>query len=156
MATECHEEGLVTGSAPDGRALVTVARGEACHSCEARGACQALGGPTSDLVVAVENPVGAALGDRVVLTMDEAAVVKASAVLYLIPALCLVGGATIGWAVASARAWDADPLAIAGCIAGLAIGLVLARIIGRRLSGTRTFVPRITSIAERAEDGDTK
>jgi positive regulator of sigma E activity len=59
MGTTCHEEATVTGATPEGQLLVTVERGEACHACAAKGACQALGGQTKDIVLTVDNELGA-------------------------------------------------------------------------------------------------
>lgn len=152
MATTCHEEATVTGTAPGGRVQVTVARGEACHACAAKGACQALGGQTKDIVLLVDNDLDAGPGDRVRITMAESAVVKASAVLYLLPALGLIGGATGGWGLALSRGWQADPPAIIGALAGLIVGFALSRLVGGRMSRRRAFAPRMTAITGRAED----
>lgn len=151
MATTCHEEATVTGTAPDGRIEVTVARGEACHACAAKGACQALGGQTRDIVLLVDNDLGAEPGDRVRITMAESAVVKASAVLYLVPALGLVGGAAGGWALALSQGWQVDPPAIVGALTGLIAGFALSRLVGGRMARTKAFVPRLTAITGRAE-----
>jgi sigma-E factor negative regulatory protein RseC len=152
MATTCHEEATVTGTAPGGRLQVTVARGEACHACAAKGACQALGGQTKDIVLIVDSDLDAGPGDRVRITMAESAVVKASAVLYLVPALGLAGGAAAGWALAASQGWQADPPAIVGALAGLILGFAISRLVGGRLSRSKTFVPRLTAITGRAED----
>jgi len=151
MSATCHEEGMVTSLIPGERAQVTIERGEACGSCAAQGACKALGGQTKDLVLTVENGIGARLGDRVQLTLAESAVLKASAVLYLLPALSLVGGAAGGWALAQRMAWSSDPTSIAGAAIGLVVGLLLAKLIGSRLSKDRTFTPRLTAITGRTE-----
>jgi sigma-E factor negative regulatory protein RseC len=151
MATTCHEEAMVTGDAPGGRVQVTVERGEACHSCAAQGACKALGGQTRDIVLIVDNDLRAAPGDRVRLTMAESALVKASAVLYLLPALGLIGGAAGGWAVGQSLGWQADPPAIVGALAGLVVGLLLGRLLGGRMARNKTFVPRLTAITGRSE-----
>ena len=125
---------------------VTVARGEACGSCEARGACQVLGGQTKDHVVVVENRVGAVEGDTVLITMEESAVMKASAVLYLIPAMGLIGGALLGYWLAGTIEWDLDGLSVVGSLGGLIVGLGSSWLIGKRLARARTFLPRLTAI----------
>ena len=141
---------MVAALIPGDRARVTIERGEACHACAAQGMCKALGGQTKDLELVVENRIGARPGDRVQLTLAESAVIKASAVLYLLPALGLVGGAGVGWALAQRYAWSADPASIGGAALGLIIGLLLARLLGSRLAKDRTFTPRLTAITGRA------
>ena len=152
MATTCHEEATVTGNAPGGRIQVTVERGEACHACQAKGACQALGGQTRDIVLTVDNELDAAPGDRVRITMAETAVIKASLVLYLFPALGLVGGAAVGWALAGPMGWSNDPPAILGALGGLVLGFVASWLVGSRMARNKTFAPRLTAITGRAED----
>jgi len=146
----CNEEATVAALQPDGRARVTIQRGEACHACAARGTCQTLGGRTSDFEILVDNEIGAAPGDRVVLTLAESAVIKASAVLYLLPAAGLLGGAFGGHRLAVSAGWATDPGAIAGCLAGLAAGLLASRLVSRALEKKKTFVPRMTRIVGRA------
>jgi sigma-E factor negative regulatory protein RseC len=150
MSATCHEEGMVSALIPGDRARVTIERSEACHSCSAKGACQALGGQTKDLELVVDNAIGARPGDRVQLTLAESAVLKASATLYLLPALGLVGGAGGGWALAQRMAWSSDPASIAGAAIGLVLGLLMARLVGARLSRDRAFIPRLTAITGRA------
>jgi sigma-E factor negative regulatory protein RseC len=152
MATTCHEEATVTGTAPGGQLQVTVERGEACHACQARGACQALGGQTKDIVLLVDNELDAGPGDRVRITMAESAVIKASLVLYLFPALGLVAGAAGGWFLARAREWQGDLPAILGALTGLIVGFALAKVVGGRMARNKAFTPRMTSITGRAED----
>jgi len=152
MATTCHEEAMVTGDAPGGRVQVTVERGEACHACQAKGACQALGGQTRDIVLLVDNELGAHPGDRVRITMAETAVIKASLVLYLFPALGLIGGAAAGWALGQSQGWSADPPAILGALGGLVVGFLVSWLVGRRMSRNKAFAPRLTAITNRSED----
>jgi sigma-E factor negative regulatory protein RseC len=152
MTTTCHEEATVTGEVPGGRVQVTVERGEACHSCAAKGACKALGGQTKDIVLVVDNDLDAGPGDRVRITMAESAVLKASLVLYLFPALGLIGGAAGGWALARVQAWASDPSAIVGALVGLVVGFAVSRLVGGRMSRNKAFSPRLTAITGRSGD----
>ena len=152
MGTTCHEEATVTGDAPGGRIQVTVERGEACHACQAKGACQALGGQTKDIVLLVDNELNAGPGDRVRITMAETAVIKASLVLYLFPALGLIGGAAAGWAIGSSQGWATDPSAIFGALGGLVLGFFVSWLVGSRMSRDKAFAPRLTAITGRSPD----
>lgn len=154
MGATCEEEGLVTGKAAGNMVRVTVERGEACGRCEARGACQVLGGQTKDLVIVVENSVGAAEGDTVLISMEESAVLKASAVLYLIPAAGLIGGAAIGYWLAGMNGWDLNGAAALGSLGGLVAGLSISFLTGKKLARGKTFLPKLTSIVSRLESGD--
>ena len=151
MSTECREVGTVLRPTPRGEIVVQIKRAEACHSCAARGACQTLGGSVQDFDVVVENRLDARPGDRVVLSIAEASVLTASAVLYLIPAVLLAVGVVIGSVVAPILDVKSDPASIVGSIAGLAVGLAVTKIVGRRLENDTRYAPRLTAIEERAE-----
>jgi len=146
MGETCSEEAVVSMLLPDGRARVAVRRGEACGACEARGACTTLGGPAAGFDILVENAIGARPGDRVVLDLSESAVIKASALVYLLPASTLLGGALAGSGLATSRGWPADPGAIVGCAVGLAAGMLATWAVSRAFERRKTFVPRMTRI----------
>jgi sigma-E factor negative regulatory protein RseC len=151
MSISCSEIAVVTQVNPGGDVVVKVRRAEACHSCSSKGACSALGGKMEDLVLVVENNVGARLGDQVMLSMSESKVILASVVLYLVPALSLVLGAMIGWKLAPMWAMEADPASILGCAVGLGLGLVLTKIIGSRMSSGSKYKPRLTGIVSKSQ-----
>ena len=150
MSVSCQEIAFVDKLGHDGRAIVTVRRAEACHSCAAQGACNALGGKTQDMTLAVDNDIGARPGDQVVLSLSEASVIKASAVLYLVPAICVIGGAIAGSIHATDLGLDSDLAAIIGSGIGLAAGLGLTAILGARMSKDKQYLPKLVSIKSRA------
>ncbi len=140
---------MVSGVLPGNRIQVTVQRSEACHSCSAKGACQTLGGQTGDLLLALDNSVNADLGDQVRITIEESALVKASLVLYLVPALGLVGGAIGGSAIAAWMGWDNDGTALMGSLIGLVVGLFMSWAMGKRMATGKTFIPRLTGVTRK-------
>ena len=153
MSNSCHEEGLVSGIAPGGMVQVTVERGEAFGSCEMIGACRVLGRQKSELELVLENPVRAQPGDRVRITIQESAVVGASAVLYLVPAVCLILGAAAGYLLADARGWQVDPASSVGAVSGLVFGMFLSWLIGKKLSTRKIFTPTPTAVTHRPGSG---
>jgi sigma-E factor negative regulatory protein RseC len=98
----------------------------------------------------VDNSVNAKLGDYVVLSLDEGSVLRASAVLYLIPTLSLIAGALAGWKMAARLGLGSDPASIAGALFGLALGLLLAKVFSAKMSRSTQYTPRIVAIAHRA------
>ena len=146
MSHSCQENAVVTGISQDGRAVVKVRRAEACQACSAKSACTALGGKTQDVVLVVDNTIGAKPGDSVVLTLSEANFIKASAVLYLVPALGLVGGALAGSTYAAEVGLGSDPASILGSLAGLVLGLVITKLLSRKMSKNPKYIPSLTSI----------
>ena len=149
MSMLCHEEGMVSDVLPGNRVQVTVQRSEACNSCSAKGACRTLGGQTGNLLLALDNTVNAEPGDQVRITIEESALVKASLVLYLVPALGLVGGALGGSLVAGKTGWDNDGTAVVGSLVGLVFGLFMSWLMGKRMAAGKTFIPRLTAITSR-------
>jgi sigma-E factor negative regulatory protein RseC len=150
MSVECHEQGTVSRVLKSKKAVVTVGRGDACGACAAKGACQTLGGPSKILEVEVDNQLGANPGDVVQLTMQESAVIKASAILYLVPALGLIFGASAGYVIAQKLEYQSDPLSILGAFTGMGLGLLLSYLLGKRAAKLNTITPLLTRIIKRS------
>ncbi len=148
MSVSCQEVAMVTEVTKEG-AVVKIRRAEACHACAARGACQSLGGKTEDISLVVENTLDARPGDMVVLTLPESSVIKASAVLYLLPASGLVAGALAGWLLGPKMGFRTDPASIIGSLVGLVVGLGLAHLAGKRMGRDKRYIPRLTAIKSR-------
>jgi sigma-E factor negative regulatory protein RseC len=107
------------------------------------------------MTMVVGNEIGARPGDQVVLSLSEAAVVKASAVLYLIPTVFLIGGAAIGWSQSLRLGLGADPAAILGSMVGLAVGLIVTKLLGAKMGKSGGYIPRLTAIKTRADGFET-
>jgi sigma-E factor negative regulatory protein RseC len=153
MSNECHETATVTRILDDHRVQVVVKRSEACGACSARGACQALGGgQTKDFFLELDNSVGADVGDVVRLTLSEGAVIQASAILYLIPAIGLLALALIGSALAPSLELKSDLGAVIGAMVGLVVGFGISWLLAKSVEKTRKAVPVITRVETRIGD----
>ncbi len=148
MSRECQETGEVVTLHGRDRAQVKIRRVDACDTCDAKGACRALGGGARSLVVDVENTLGAEVGDLVVLGMPEVNVVKASAAVYLVPAAGLIGGAYAGWRFGG---MDGDGFALLGALAGLLLGFGLARLWSGRLARDPQYIPTLVRVMGKSE-----
>ena len=102
----------------DGTALVLLVRESACsgdcHKCSGCGAAK------ETLLVTAQNPIRAAKGDLVSIRSESGPVLKAAAVLYMMPLVLFFLGYALG-----------EALAISGALMGtvgfaLGIGLVVA------------------------------
>ena len=117
---------------PDGTAKVVHIRQSACsgdcHQCAGCGAAQ------ETLVLTAENPVGAETGDVVILSGESGPVLKAAAVLYMLPLVLFFGGYALGslWGLGG---WI-------GC-GGFLLGILLALLFDRK-SGKNTRKYTIT------------
>ncbi|MBD3336768.1 MAG: hypothetical protein GF355_14745 [Candidatus Eisenbacteria bacterium] len=149
MSSTCREEGIVAEVLPGDRALVSIHRAEACHSCSAQSACVALGGRTREMRLEVANTVGARPGDRVRLALAEADVVTASLLVYMLPAATLVAGALIGYWLAQQGPWSENSAALLGAAGGLILGLGGSRFMSRRVMRGSRYVPRLTAVTQR-------
>lgn len=150
MSPACQETGLVLETLPEGKVAVRIRRSEACGSCEAKGACAAFGGKTEDVTLVVENTLEAETGDEVVLELTEAAVIKASAAVYLIPAVNLILGGLAGVAIADFLHTDKDAATLLGAALGLLLGLVVSGRIGGKMADNPQYIPTLIEIRTRA------
>ena len=151
MSSVCQEVGTVVDVGDDGYASVRIHRVDACHTCEAKGACHALGGAHKEITLNVENTQGARPGDRVVLSLPEVSVITASATVYLVPAAGLVVGAVLGPQAGPAIGAGGDDAALIGAGIGLLLGLGLTRIVSGRIAGNPRYVPTMVSIESARE-----
>lgn len=78
-------------------------------------------------------------GDQVLIGLGEDVVLRAAAVVYLLPLLAALAGAV----VASSLAGAGDLVAVAGAVAGFVLGLAWARGYSRRHDRDAAFQPVI-------------
>lgn len=122
-----------------GMAYVETTGNPCCGQCKGQG-CGSSGGKPRQFKV--ENPISAAAGDRVILTLSGNILLQAVVLLYLIPLVGLIVGAATGIALTEAG----DAAAVVGGVLGLGLGLVLARRISHRMQGAG-HMPRIARLA---------
>ena len=123
-----------------------------CGGCASASACGSKGiGTTASRLelrrFQLVNDYNLRIGERVVVGIRENALLKASITAYAIPlATLLSAGALAQWAVGS------DFITMMAMIAGLALGLVFARVGASRLLARGDLAPRFI---RRAGAGDT-
>ena len=121
---ELYARAVVTVVSTDDRtALVRSSGTSGCGTCGESNGCgtrslmAVFGSKTS--LLRVENTVGARAGDRVEIEVEQAKIIKMSALSYLLPLLGLIGGGIIGSALQFG-----DGIAFAGAMLGLVAGFV--------------------------------
>ncbi len=77
------------------KAKVAIVRSEACGNCPAKSMCNTASGNLN--ILEVGNPVHARPGQRVLIELRPEALLKATTLVYLVPATAMVAGATTGW-----------------------------------------------------------
>jgi sigma-E factor negative regulatory protein RseC len=123
-----------------------------CGTCTSAGVCGAKGiGTTANRLEARRFPLpdhlGLALGERVVVGVPEHALLKATVAVYAIPLASTLGaGAIAQWAGGS------DGVTLVAMGAGLALGMLVARLGAGRLGARGDLAPRLL---RRAGPGET-
>ncbi len=122
---------------PDGTAQVIRIRESACsgdcHKCSGCGAAQ------QTMLFTAENPIGAREGDMVIVSAASAPVLKAAAVLYILPLVLFLAGYIAGVCLGNLGIW----LGALGFLLG--IGCVIA--YDRMAAKKRETVYTITGFA---------
>ena len=144
MATE---EGIVfeMGAPGRGTAWVKTMRSSACAGCASRNACHG-DGPGEEMTVEAINTANARVGDRILLSIETASLLKATFLLYVFPILAMIAGGFLGQTVAVRRGMDPSGLAVlVGCLFfGLAFAAI--RMTGRQLEKNARYTPEIVKI----------
>ena len=84
------------------------------------------------------------------ISISEGALLRASAILYLIPAVFLIAGASIGYFLS--RGGDSDPAVALGAGAGLLSGFCVTWLAGRVAAKKQSGTPTLVEIVSRAKD----
>ncbi len=137
--------GFVTNVRENGWAQVVTDRKDACEHCGASKCCVSFGTKSEMLVMAL-NKAGAAEGDYVSLTLRSGTLVKAAAVMYLIPVLGLVLGAAVGSGLHTELPIGETTSVITFGFAGLFLGFIITSLISKWMSGNSNLTPVISRI----------
>ena len=137
--------GFVVETGSDGRATVVAEKGQGCGSCSTASQCHG-GRAARTEKTTVINPIGAAVGDRVTLTVASGALLSRMAVLYLVPVFGLLTGAFTGAFMADGVNGTDSDHSIAFGLTGFILGFVFSVAISRIWSAVRPIMPVITRI----------
>ncbi len=118
-------------SISNGTAWVAPTEDSGCGGCGSRSSCAVSGlakyFSRHQKLVPVPCHAGARPGEELVVAVSEGELLKAGLMAYLLPAGLGVAGAA--WAAASGLG---DPGAVAGMAGGVALGLLVARLLSRK------------------------
>ncbi|MDH4233519.1 MAG: SoxR reducing system RseC family protein [Gallionella sp.] len=125
-------------------AYVQANQGKGCGQCEGKG-CGA--GKLSQLFCSkprqfkVDNSIKASVGDMVVVSAAEGAVLRGIGLVYLLPLALLLAGAALGTSWAS-QPEHRDGYAGAGALSGLVVGFIVAKWVSSR-QACQQYMPHI-------------
>jgi len=141
MIEEQAEVTRVNGS----EVWVETQRRSACGSCSASGGCgtsvlaKVLGNRSRPMRVVCSVEV--AQGDQVVIAINDAALVRGSLAVYLVPLLGILLGALLGEWWAEQLGATSELYAILGAIVGIGLGLLWLRRFTQRISNDLDYQP---------------
>jgi positive regulator of sigma E activity len=128
--------------AGNGSATIEVSPTGMCSHCELESSCLPASGGTR--IIEVADPLGVSSGQKVRIELSSVSFLLASFLAYILPLLGLLAAAIIGFY--SAPKGSSELYGSVGAIVGLAIGLLLSRTFGQRLSDRGRITPMITGI----------
>jgi len=138
------EEGIVlrTGA---GTAWVKTTKSDACDSCEAKDACNMLGGGKDSEVEAI-NKIGAEADDRVVIGFESSSLFKASFLLYILPIVFMIAGALTGQKFSLKYGVNETLFSAGAAFLSFAAAFLLVRVLGNRMARKDAYKAKIIKI----------
>ncbi|XTR37488.1 SoxR reducing system RseC family protein [Paraclostridium tenue] len=125
-------------------AKIKMQKHSACASC---GKC-ASSTDKKDIIVEVDNTLGAKVGDYVEVNMDSVNVIKAASIIYIIPLVALLGGTILSYKMLSYFDISFNIEIISGGIGVLLTILSYLAIKSRdfKFRESRNYIPIITKV----------
>ena len=122
-----EEHGLVVQIKGE-NAVIKTQRTSACDNCSSKKSC-GTGGAGSDVLIELENSIGARVSDRVTFSVGSASILKAGLIIYLVPVLSFIAGVVIGQVI-SGYIPGANPDLVSGL---LGAAFLVAAFIGLKI-----------------------
>ena len=144
---EMNQQGFIIEIVDDTTAKMIMQRHSACASC---GKCTKLSSECQDLVVEVDNSIGAKKGDHVEVSMESVKVMKATMLAYLFPLIFLFVGTIGTYYLLNLLNYSGSIETISG-IVGLACTFISYLILNKKdnkFKESRDYIPKITKIIE--------
>lgn len=141
-----NQRGYVIERVDSITAKIKMQKHSACASC---GKC-ASSTDKKDIIVEVDNTLGAKVGDYVEVNMDSINVIKAASIIYIIPLVALLGGTILSYKVLSYFDISFNIEIISGGIGVLLTILSYLAIKNRdfKFRESRNYIPIITKVID--------
>ncbi len=126
-------------------AWVKTTRSSACETCSAKSSCNVVENGEEMEVEAI-NEAGAQVGDRIIISIETASLLKASFLLYVFPILLMLAGAIIGQKAAPLL--DIDP-SLFSAVVGFSfffVSIWFVKSRGNRMAREKEYKPKIIRI----------
>ena len=142
-----NQQGFIIDIVDNRTAKMIMQRHSACASC---GKCSKLSSECQDLVVEVDNSIGAKKGDYVEVSMESVKVIKATLLAYLVPLIFLLVGTILTYYILDLIKF-LGPIEVISGVVGLictCISYLLLRKNDNKFKESRQYIPEITRIIE--------
>lgn len=140
-----NQQGFIVEIVDDRTAKMRMQRHSACSSC---GKCAKLSSDTQDLVVEVDNQIGAKVGDHVEVSMETVKVMKATMLAYVLPLIFLIAGTAISFLVLTKISFNGPTEVISG-LCGLLCTLLAylyLRKNDKKYRDSRDYIPVVVKV----------
>lgn len=132
------------------KAIVSIQKSSACSSCESRDSCDVHGGKPME--IEVDNPLKAAEGDQVEISIPSGTFLALSLYVYFIPVAALIGGAYAGGTLlAPLLGLSATACSIVFGFLAMGGTFFLLRRFDKTPGANRKYRPRMTRIVTRLQ-----
>ena len=131
-------------------ATIKIKRSSSCGSCTACGMRK----DQNEMSLTVSNDLGANLGDWVELELQSISVVKASAIVYMIPLIALILGVAGGYTLAGQLYGDAELYGALGGILLTVLSFIGIRAMDPIFNKKGDYSPKMISIINLSSKGE--
>lgn len=139
-----NQRGYVIELVDGTTAKIKMQKHSACAAC---GKC-ASSTDKKDIIVEVDNNIGAKVGDYVEVNMDSVNVIKAAAIVYIVPLIALLGGTIVSYGVFNFIDIGMNKEVLSGFI-GIVLTIISYLLIkskDRKFRESRNYIPIITKV----------
>jgi sigma-E factor negative regulatory protein RseC len=140
------EQGIVLRTDSEAAWVKTV-RSNACEGCTAKGSCHSISAG-NEMEVKVLNIAGARVGDRIVLSFENAALLKATFLIYVFPIILLIVGAALGQMLAPLIEFSPSALSVLLGFTFFFTALFIMKSRANKMAQKNAYQPKITKILE--------
>ena len=137
--------GVVTSNEGN-RAKVSVTTSTECMGCPSKSHCHSDTLNSREIVVI--NELGARVSDHVVFEADPGKVLISGVLIWIVPILAMIVG------YKAAQQFSAGFIPIGAAFLFLLLTFVMLKFVDQKLSGGRTFYPRIIRIVDASSSGE--
>ena len=97
------------------------------------------------------NPVGAQVGDCVVINFESSALFKISFLLYVFPILCMIAGAVLGQQLSPLLDFRGSSASVIFAILFFILAFVFIKFRSTRMAQKDVYRPKVVRILKRAD-----